>query len=99
MQSNISVDFKRGWKGHKIEKRWFQCIYGEVEINVANIDQLEKKNIRPIKFTLSQNSFDILYVPPGYATMILQKTEGAKVQAFSDFKIGQSNDENLRWEI
>ena len=31
---NASIDFVRGWQGHKIEQRWFACMKGGFKIKV-----------------------------------------------------------------
>jgi len=38
---NASLDFIRGWQGHKIEQRWFACMKGKFEIRVIEVDDFE----------------------------------------------------------
>lgn len=35
---NASLDFIRGWQGHKIEQRWFACMRGVFDISVIKVD-------------------------------------------------------------
>ncbi len=43
---NISKNLKRGWKGHKIQKRWFLCSKGKIQIEVIDINALVKRDIK-----------------------------------------------------
>ena len=88
----------RGWKGHKIEKRWFFCSKGEVEVSVVNLECFGNENPFFYKFKLNDTNLDVLYVPQGYATSIKQIKPKSKIVAMSDYLINTSNDENLRWD-
>lgn len=92
---NISKKLKRGWKGHNIQKRWFLCSKGKIQIEVININDLVKKNIKNkiLVFNLDDISFDVLYVPPGYATRIKQISVKSRILVFADFSIDYKEDE------
>ena len=96
---NISKTLKRGWKGHKIQNRWFLCSKGKIQIEVTDINFLENKNAKykSVIYTLEHKTFDVLYVPKGYATKIQQKETRSRVLVFADFFIDFELDE-LRWE-
>ncbi len=40
---NESMQLIRGWRGHKIESRWFICVKGSIRIWVTIFQNLEKK--------------------------------------------------------
>lgn len=95
---NSNVSLERGWKGHLIESRWFVCSRGEISIMIKQI----KPNGHSLlemseEYSLIENSFDVLYVPPGYATLIKQKKRGSKLIAFSDYLI-QDSEKEYRWK-
>lgn len=97
---NKNTDLNRGWKGHKIEKRWFMATKGEISIQVIPINDIELKiydNV--IEFSLSCKNMNVLYVPDGYATNIKQKLEDSEVLVFADYYINQSCDEGYRWNF
>ena len=98
---NFDSNYIRGWKGHKIETRWFIATKGSIILNTISISDLENSNSLPIvnTFKLNDNSLDFLVVPPGFATSIKQYSNGDRVHVFSDYKIGVSGDEDLRWSI
>jgi len=95
---NINISYHRGWKGHSIEKRWFYCQMGEIEIHVVSIDCFKTKKPKIDIFNLNEEKLNVLFVPNGYATIIKQKVNNSRLVAMSDYLIGESNDENLRWD-
>lgn len=94
---NSNLNYLRGWKGHLIENRWFLCVKGIVGIYVAKISDLNKKNKKYSFFELNENDMNVLYVPSGNATLIKQISQNSRLMAFSDWLIGESNDEDCRW--
>ena len=94
---NINPNQLRGWKGHMIENRWFYCQTGEIEIQTVSLKCFEKKNPKIEKFNLSDENLNILFVPKGFATIIKQNQNKSRVVAMSDYFLGESNDENLKW--
>ena len=98
---NINSNYIRGWKGHKIETRWFFATKGSIIINTILISDLEKAHPLPVinKFKLNENNLNVLEVPPGFATSIQQYSNGDRICVFADYEIGVSDDEDLRWEL
>lgn len=94
---NTGIELKRGWKGHLIEKRWFFCTKGCMQIDVIKINDLKNNITNVTTYTLQEDRLDVLEVPPGYATLIQQTEEKSRVVAFSDYKLGETDDDNLRW--
>lgn len=94
---NKSKYYFRGWKGHKIENRWFTCVKGKIRVYLTSIENLENRINKYQYFELNENKMDVLFVPAGHATLIKQITANSRIMAFSDWLIGESNDENLRW--
>ena len=94
---NIDIDYYRGWKGHLIEKRWFLCVKGKIKLYVSSIDNLNNRIQIPDSYELDENQLNVIYIPPGNATLIKQLSPGSRLMVFSDWSIAESNDENLRW--
>tara|TARA_Y100001958_G_scaffold159984_1_gene164897 strand:+ start:17756 stop:18169 length:414 start_codon:yes stop_codon:yes gene_type:complete len=94
---NTNPNQLRGWKGHIIENRWFYCQTGEIEIQTVSLKCFEKKNPKIEKFNLTDENLNILFVPKGFATLIKQNQNKSRVVAMSDYFLGESNDENLKW--
>lgn len=92
---NSSLDFKRGWQGHKIEQRWLAAIKGGFTIIVKPIYAFETvdANAPEYSFTLTDETLDYLHVPPGYVTCIQAIQEDSKMLLLSDYGIGEVQDE------
>ena len=95
---NKDLNINRGWKGHLVENRWFYCSKGEIEIQVVSINNLSIKSPAIEFFKLSDKNLNILFVPKGFATLIKQSTKASRITAMSDYLLGESNDEDLRWK-
>ena len=98
---NINSDYIRGWKGHKIETRWFFATKGSIIINTISISDLEDPDSFSVinTFKLNDNNLDVLKVPPGFATSIKQYSNGDRICVFADYELGLSGDEDLRWDL
>jgi len=98
---NINSDYVRGWKGHKIETRWFFATKGSIIINTISISDLEDPDSFSVinTFKLNDNNLDVLKVPPGFATSIKQYSNGDRICVFADYELGLSGDEDLRWDL
>ena len=98
---NTNSNYIRGWKGHKIETRWFFATKGSIIINTILISDLEKAHPLPLinTFKLNEDNLNVLEVPPGFATSIKQYSNGDRICVFADYELGVCDDEDLRWEL
>ena len=98
---NINSNYIRGWKGHKIETRWFFATKGSIIINTILISYLENSHLLPVikTFKLNEDNLNILEVPPGFATSIKQYSNGDRICVYADYRLGVSGDEDLRWDL
>lgn len=92
---NNDTNIVRAWQAHKVEKRWFVAIDGISEIRLVKIDDFENpsENLKVENFVLSAETLDCLYIQPGYATSIQALSDNAKLAVFSNFMLGEINDD------
>ncbi len=92
---NRDTEFVRGWKGHKVESRWFVALSGSFTIRMIKIDQWENPSpdLEQLTFQLSYDLPDVLYTPPGYVTAIVANDEGSLLLTMSDYLLGITNDD------
>src|SRR5690606_6823515 len=92
---NHSVDFIRGWQGHKIEQRWFAAMKGSFEISVIPIDDFEKpsKDLTIQQYILNDESLTYLHIPSGHITAIQALEEKSKLLVLADYALGEVKDE------
>lgn len=92
---NHSVDFIRGWQGHKIEQRWFSVAHGSFNIQLIAIDNWESPSVSlpRVEFLLTSNNLDVLHVPAGYVSSIQALENYSKLIVLADYLVGEINDE------
>jgi len=92
---NSSIDYIRGWQGHRIEQRWFACMKGSFEISVIKVDDFEKpsKELTISKYLLTDDILTYLHVPAGFITAIQADEINSKLLVLADFGLGEIKDE------
>lgn len=97
---NHSLDFVRGWQGHKIEQRWFISVKGTFEIKVIKVDNWHNpsNNLKTLVYQINSDNSEVLHVPKGYITSIQALEANSKLMAMSDYSLGEIKDE-YRFDI
>lgn len=92
---NKSIDFIRGWQGHKIEQRWFAAVKGCFEISVIEVDDFDhpSKEVEIRKHLLKDETLTYLHVKAGYVTAIQALQENSKLLVLADYALGEVQDE------
>ncbi len=92
---NKSIDFIRGWQGHKIEQRWFAAVKGCFEISVIEVDDFDhpSKEVEIRKYLLKDETLTYLHVKAGYVTAIQALQENSKLLVLADYALGEVQDE------
>lgn len=92
---NKSIDIIRGWRGHKIEQRWFSAIQGSFKIELIVIDNWEtpSKKLKRFTFVLDSAKLDVLHIPAGCVCSIQSVEEGSKLLVMADYMLGEVEDE------
>src|SRR5690606_4364742 len=91
----------RGWKGHRVEQRWFFAVNGEFSISYVHIDNwVAPSKSLPIKeFILRSGSNEILNVMPGYATCIRALSAESELLVFSDYGIEHAAEDSYDFDV
>ena len=92
---NIDTKFVRGWRGHKIEQRWFSAIQGSFKIKLIEIDDWKNptKTLSSHVFELNSKKLNILHVPSGFVSNIRSLEKKSKLLVMADFYSGEIKDE------
>ncbi len=92
---NSSVNFIRGWQGHKVEQRWFSALQGSFRIKLIKIDDWNtpSKSLVYQEINLEAKTLDILHIPQGYVTSIQSIKNNSKLLVMADYAIGEIEDE------
>lgn len=92
---NHTVDFIRGWQGHKIEQRWFASMNGKFKISVIEVDNFENpsQDLTIQQYILDDESLTYLHIPAGHLTAIQALQEESKLLVLADYALGEVKDE------
>ena len=92
---NSSINFIRGWQGHKVEQRWFSALQGSFRIKLIKIDDWNtpSKSLVYQEIKLEAKTLDILHIPQGYVTSIQSIKNNSKLLVMADYAIGEIEDE------
>ncbi len=92
---NADTQLLRGWRGHRIEQRWFYPMAGSFRIFLVQIDDWERPNpsIAQLNYELSAAENMVLHVPAGYASAIQALSKEAKLLILADYGLAEINDD------
>ena len=92
---NHSLEFIRGWQGHKIEQRWFAAMTGSFKISMMAIDDFDapSKDLESKTYILDTQGLNFLHIPAGYITAIRALEEKSKLLVLADYSLGEVKDE------
>jgi len=97
---NHSKGFVRAWHGHKNESKYFHVVKGAAMICAVKIDDWNKPSagLKVAKFTLSEKSPAVLFVPAGHANGFMSLTGDCKIIVFSTSTIEESLKDDYRFD-
>lgn len=92
---NCNEEIVRGWQGHKIEQRWLCAVYGVFKISLVKVDDWTRpsRELQVYNQIIQSETFEILHVPSGYVTAIRAEEPFSKLLLFSDYLLGDVEDE------
>ncbi|MDB2567136.1 WxcM-like domain-containing protein [Flavobacteriaceae bacterium] len=92
---NNSTKIFRGWRGHKIEQRWFSAVQGSFRIKLIEIDDWNSpsKTLVCQEIKLESKTLDVLHIPRGYVTSIRSIENNSKLLVMADYSIDEIKDE------
>ncbi len=80
------VSVIRGWHGHRLERKWFYCVYGKFTLGLVEIDdwQQPSRDLRPVWLDLNDQESRIVCVPAGWASWIKAEVADSTLMVMSD---------------
>lgn len=86
---NYDIDTIRGWRGHKIEQRWFHVLKGAFIVNLVEIDNWDapSQHLKQATFKLDAKDMVVLHMPVGYASSIKAIENDSEMIVFGDYSI------------
>ena len=97
---NHKQGFIRAWHGHKNESKYVFVVKGSAVVAAVKIDNWENpsKNLQVNRFTLSDKTPSVLFIPAGYANGFMSLSEDAKLIFYSTSELKDSLNDDIRFE-
>lgn len=98
---NKTVDLIRGWRGHKIEQRWFYVIEGEFLVRIVKIDNWDSPDRNSLINTITLNAKEekLLHIPAGYATAFQSNFDNSEMLVFADFGLDHASQDDYTFDL
>jgi len=98
--SNHQSQFVRAWHGHKKECKYAFVVSGAAVFAAVRIDNWDNpsRDIPVERFVLSEKNPRLLKIPAGFANGFKTLMPDTKVMFFSTSTLGQSSDDDFRFE-
>ncbi|GEM62173.1 sugar epimerase [Sphingobacterium faecium NBRC 15299] len=98
---NVDTTLIRGWRGHRIEQRWFYALSGSFSVDIVKIDDWENAspNLEVKNFVLNATDLQVLYISAGYATAIRALEEGSELLVHSDYPVSHASEDNYTYPV
>lgn len=98
---NKDIDLVRGWRGHRIEQRWFYVLSGSFSLDLVQIDDWSQpsQELAVQNKILKADDLQVLYIPAGYATAIRGLEEESELLVYSDYHVSHATEDNHVYPI
>ncbi|MBB1645569.1 WxcM-like domain-containing protein [Sphingobacterium sp. UME9] len=98
---NVDTELTRGWRGHKIEQRWFYVLSGEFSLDLVKIDNWAKPDQSlPIhNIVLRAAEMKVLNVPNGYATAFRALEQDSELLVYADYPLSHAVEDDFTWPV
>ncbi len=98
---NSDTNPSRGWRAHKIEKRWFYAISGSFLLSFVKIDDWNCPNqlseIDQILINSEENK--LVYFPPGFGTVFKALEPNSELLVFADHLLDHADKDNYTYPL
>ncbi len=83
---NSDLSVVRGWRGHRLEQRWFYALSGSIKVDLVKIDDwnIPSRNLAVDTIVLAAVDNLILHVPSGFATCFQSLVDDSQLLVYAD---------------
>lgn len=98
---NVDTKFVRGWRAHRIERRWFYVLSGGFSFNFVKIDNWcsPDPNLLVTQEILLASDMKLLSVPSGYGTAFRALESNSELLVYSDYPISHAQFDDYTWAL
>lgn len=96
---NHNTRLVRGWRGHRMEQRWFYVLSGAFSVDLVEIDDWENasRTLSVETRILATQDQQVLHVPAGYATAFQAVGPDSELLVFADYGIENAKHDDHIW--
>lgn len=96
---NRDTETIRGWRGHRIEQRWFYVLEGAFSLKTVKIDDWENASPHLLveEQILQKADQQVVHVPVGYGTAFQALEPGSRLLVFADYGIEHATEDDYTW--
>lgn len=96
---NIDTELVRGWRGHRLEQRWFYVLTGSFSLDIIQIDNWSNpsNNLAIQHLEISAKDMRIIHIPAGYATSFRALDLDSELLVFADHSISHASLDDYTW--
>ena len=97
--NNANTEYIRGWRGHRIERRWFYVLAGSFEVSIVKIDDWDNPSPElAVEFKiLKAQEMQVLYIPAGHATAVRAIENNNELLVFADYGLEHAQLDDYTW--
>jgi len=98
---NLDTVLIRGWRGHRIEQRWFYTLSGSFSVDLVKIDNWDcpSPNLEVQNMVLRATDLQVLYISAGYATAIRALEQGSELLVHADYPVSHASEDNYSYPV
>lgn len=98
---NLDTVLIRGWRGHRIEQRWFYVLSGSFSVDLVKIDDwdLPSPDLEVQNVVLRSTDQQVLYISAGYATAIRALEQGSELLIHADYPVSHASEDNYTYPV
>lgn len=98
---NENTEVIRGWRGHKMEKRWFYVLSGGFYLDLVKIDNWENpsQDLPIERLVITSNDQQVIMVPDGYATAFQAIEDSSQLLVFANYGIDNAMKDDFVWPV
>lgn len=98
---NANTELIRGWRGHRIEQRWFYVLSGAFGIDIVKIDNWNtpSPDLPVDRKILTGFDMQVLNIPAGYGTAFQALESGSELLVYADYPISHAIHDDYTWAL
>lgn len=98
---NSDTELIKGWRGHRIEKRWLYVLSGSFNIGLIKINNWKSPDpkLDTERVVLKSSELKILHISTGYCTTFRALENDSELLVYADYPTSHDSLYNYSWPL